>query len=240
MRESLKHAGQPILMDPNNKDVVGRAVLSRIASCILLSLALLCLIESDLTNASVSGQPPRRGVGSDTAVRLVLRTTTTHWPTKNTNEISVYLENFSDTPYYVGGRFPGLGIISSFHYIDLKIIDERGRDVSGPRVSVTQMWDPGTTVVQKAAAEYIKLEKNMIHGLTLRGDWQLQPGRYRLSATYHEIEAKYWTNDEKRSLSAPVWTQPLFSNTVIIQVSRMLNYRGKNGKTCKEEIFNAK
>jgi hypothetical protein len=109
-------------------------------------------------------------------------------------------------------------ITESFHYVELQIIDRKGSEAPIGRGAATSIWKPGTTVSEKLAQEYVQLRPGMIFGQKDAGNITRQPGQYRLTATYREIEAFNWTEAERQVLSVPIWTQPLISNTVKVAV----------------------
>jgi hypothetical protein len=156
---------------------------------------------------------------SSTSIRLVLQTSKKRYRTGEPIEIVGYLENVSqDKTYYVGNDLGQFFIIQSFHYIDLKIIDRKGREVPIGRGAATSLWKQSTTVTEKLAQAYIQLRPGMIFGQKDAGNITLRPGQYRLIATYREIEALDWTEMERKALPIQVWTQSLVSNTVTITV----------------------
>ena len=179
-----------------------------ILGIVLLEPSAACPLKQSKSSNKVKHSP----------IRLVLRTSKLRYRAGEPHEITAYLENVSDKPYFVGKEFFGFGIISSFHWMNVKVVDEKQKTVIDVYMSVTQLWEQGTTVTEKVAQEYIKLAPGMIHGLKSRGRWDLRPGRYRLSTTYREDEAIYWTEAELKSLPYPVWTQALVSNTVDIRI----------------------
>ncbi len=155
---------------------------------------------------------------SPTAIRLVLKTSKRIHRAREPIGIVAYLENVSDKPYYVGNDLGKFFITESFHYIELQIIDRKGREAPLGRGAATSIWKPGTTVSEKLEQEYVQLRPRMIFGQKDAGNITLLPGQYRLTATYHEAEALSWTEAERQALTMPVWTQPLISNTVTITV----------------------
>ncbi len=58
----------------------------------------------------------------------------------------------------------------------------------------------------------------MIIGFRTEGSLSLKPGHYTYKATYRELEARRWTQEQRKSLPYDVWTKPLSSNTVTIEV----------------------
>ncbi len=157
---------------------------------------------------------------NSTAMRLVLQTSERRYRSGQPISITAYLENVSkNETYYVGTELGNLFSIESSHYIDLEIIDGRGRVVPIGRGAGTSIWKPGTTIAQKLAQQYVQLRPNMIFGLKNDTDLTLKPGQYRLKAIYHEVEASDWSPEERKALPVPVWTQTLVSNTVVLTIN---------------------
>ena len=157
---------------------------------------------------------------NSTSIRLVLQTLERGYRSGQPIPITAYLENVSNNEtYYVGTDLGNLFSIESFHYIELQIVDERGRAVPIGRGAGTSIWKPGTTIAQKLAQQYVQLRPNMILGLKNNADLSLQPGRYQLKAIYHEVEALDWSKEERKALPVPVWTQTIVSNTVVLTIN---------------------
>lgn len=208
--------------------------LSRLFQICFIIMGLISINIEGIPKVYILQHPTNQSSINQYPIRLVLRTAKIRWRYGDQNEVTAYLENLSDKPYYIGNEFFGFGIISSFHFIELKITDERSSEINGSRMSITQLWKAGTTVTEKIEQEYIKLGRGMIHGLSVRGNWELPPGQYRLTAIYHEVEAVNWTEQEKSALPFPVWTQPLTSNTVFIIVLPQTSYKSNRKRSLKE------
>jgi hypothetical protein len=214
MQTLQKRAGLLIHMDPRSKNSSSPQAVKRVFTWVAF-VGLLCMQEPSMTHAL---QRAENNSVSSTSIRLVLQTSKGRYRAAEPIGITAYLENVSQNKtYYVGNDLGNLFSIESFHYFELQIIDEKGRDVPIGRGAGTSIWKPGTTVTEKLA-QYVQLRPKMIFGLKNDGDVTLRPGQYRLTATYHEVEALDWTEAELKALLIPVWTQTLVSNTVIITV----------------------
>ncbi|MGH9903986.1 MAG: hypothetical protein ACRD8U_00215 [Pyrinomonadaceae bacterium] len=129
--------------------------------------------------------------------------------------VDTYLENVSDQSYYVGNTIVSFWGSVGLHDLQLNITNENGEVMIG-RGAGNWIWKPGTTTTEKLAQAYLELKPKTIHGLT--DSTTLSVGRYRLMATYREIEATSWPEAERSALKIPVWTQPLISNTVTVRI----------------------
>ena len=217
MQESQERAGLPIHSVPSSRS----GWLIQATSLISIGIIVFGLVIVCMQEPSVIKESQGTGSGKDmslAAIQLVLHTSKSRYHVGEPIEIIAYLENVSDTPYYVGGQLYGLGVISTFHHIELKITDERGREVSEPRMSITSVRNPDATIAEVIAQAYVQLRPTMIYGLKASGRRTLRAGRYRLTATYREEEALRWTETARAALPAQVWIQPLTSNIVTITV----------------------
>lgn len=209
-------------MKPSN----AKTSSSRLFVNISLVMLFSCMVVEEARTAVGPNGCLSQANSAQSPVKLELRIPKTVWRVGESNECTAFIRNTSETPYFVGRHFFGFGIISSFHNISLKIVDAKtGKEVSRPQISVTQQWTFGTSLSAKIDQEYVKLEKDMIHGLSVNGDWGLKPGNYRISASYTEWEAESWPAAERGALPNPVWMEPLASNTVSITVVRELRHR---------------
>jgi hypothetical protein len=202
--------------------------MKRIISILMVGLAL----AGSLSAQSSSSATAQRSTVEPSAIQLRLETSKEKYVTGEPLVITAYLENTGQYPYYVGNTFAGLLGRWSNHYIELKIIDERNREVQIGHGGGDWIWKNGTPVAEKIAQAYVYLQAGNIHGVKEQLDWKFAPGQYRLKATYREVEALTWTDEERKSLIRPVWTQPLESNTVTISIvpKKTKNERGVNGR----------
>jgi hypothetical protein len=160
-----------------------------------------------------SGQRPH-----ETPIRLVLGTSKKTYRVGEPIKVSGYLENLSDDTYYVGNVLVSFLGGTSLHSISLEVFDQRGRKIPIGRGGGDWIWKPGTTIEQKLAMAYTQLRPHTFFGNKETIPLKLSPGSYRLNATYRETEALSWAEDKQKSLTVPVWTRPLISNTVTIRV----------------------
>lgn len=215
MQESLMLAELLIPMDLHSRVNSSGCVARKVFTWVIV-LGLVCM--QGLSVASASQRAASSGV-SPTPIRLVLQTSKRTYRASEPIEITAYLENVSqDRTYYVGKGLGNLFSIESFHYIELQITDEKGREVQIGRGAGASVWKFGTTIAEKLALEYIQLQQGMFYGRKFVGDLPIRPGQYWLVATYREEEALAWTEAERKALSIPVWMQSLVSNTVTITV----------------------
>ena len=156
---------------------------------------------------------------SQSPVRLTLKTTQRKYRVGEPIDVLGYLENRSDESYYVGNTLIGFWATSELHELHLRIFDANNKEVMIGGGGGSWIWKPNTSVAEKIAQAYTHLRPDMILGIKETIPIELRAGRYRLTATYREIEASYWTEAERKALAIPVWTQPLTSNTVIIKVA---------------------
>jgi hypothetical protein len=187
---------------------------------LLISIMTLMMAGSlhAQSSSSESVASPQQSIVEPSAVQLRLETSKGRYLVGEPLVITAYLENTGQYPYYVGNTFAGLFGRSSNHYIEVRIFDERGKEIQIGRGAGDWIWKRGTSVAEKLAQAYVYLQAGNIHGIKERLEWEFQPGRYRLTATYRELEALTWTEEERKALIRPVWTQPLTSNTVTISI----------------------
>ena len=201
---------------------------------LLISIVILMLASSlsAQSSSSASATSTQQGVVEPSAIRLMLETSKAKYSVGEPLVITAYLENTGQYPYYVGNTFAGLFGRLSNHYIELKIFDERNKEVQIGRGGGVWIWKNSTPAAEKIAQAYVYLQAGNIHGVKERLEWEFSPGRYRLAATYREMEALTWAEGERKSLIRPVWTQPLISNTVIINIvpKKIRRQRGAIGR----------
>jgi hypothetical protein len=149
-------------------------------------------------------------------------------------EISVLLENISpDRGYLVGRVIYGGDLPTPLHYVNFALSDNRGKplrvfDGASVQDPIERYGPDGKLISEKQATmaeltakEYIQLGPGSVYGFRTRlYKPGTTPGHYRLSASYHEVEALERTAAELRILLIPIWTEPLISNTVDITVTR--------------------
>lgn len=215
MRESLKRVG---LLTPTELDSRSNS-LRRAAKQVFTWVIVLGLVYMQEPPVTSALQRAANNSSSPTPIRLVLQTSRRTYRAGEPIELTAYLENVSqDRAYYVGKDLGKFFITESFHYIELQITDGKGREAPIGRGAAASIWKPGTTIAEKLVQEYVQLQPRMIYGQKDAGNITLRPGQFRLRVTYHEVEALRWTEEERNSLPAQVWTQPLVSNTVTITV----------------------
>src|SRR5262245_12830458 len=151
-------------------------------------------------------------------IRLMLQTTRTTWRSDEPIEVLAYLENVSQNKFfYVGRELDSLFSILPYHYIELSIKDSRNKDAPIGRMASAQSYT-NESITEKLARAYIKLYPGKIYGLKDYSSIVLPPGRYRMTAFYREVEALRWSEEERKALKIPVWTERLVSNTITITV----------------------
>ena len=153
-------------------------------------------------------------------IRLILQTPRKNWRANEPIEVLAYLENVSQNKFfYVGRELGSLFSIDPYHYIELSIKDARNRDAPIGRTASAQVFTK-ESITERLARAYIILDPGNIYGLKDSIDTTLSPGRYRLTAVYREVEALRWSEEERKALKIPVWTERLVSNTITITVIR--------------------
>lgn len=153
-------------------------------------------------------------------IRLELQTSKPVYRVGDPIFIVAYLENESNKNYLIGKSLTNFNVFTPFHFIELRVVDEGGNEVSGQRIFAHP--DPSElsaeTISNKITRRYLLLEPGMIHGLKVRGRMSRKPGHYRYTAIYREVDALHWPRVERDALPIPVWTQTLISNTLTITV----------------------
>ena len=119
----------------------------------------------------------------------------------------------------VGNILLGFWGTSELHDVTLTICDQNNQQVSIGGGGGSWIWKHGTGIDEKLASAYTQLRPRTIFGVKEDIPVTLRPGRYRLTASYREIEALTWTEADRRALPIQVWTEPLTSNTVTITVT---------------------
>ncbi|HYE74850.1 MAG TPA: hypothetical protein VEF04_16035 [Blastocatellia bacterium] len=189
----------------------------------LLSLiTLLCISGSSRTGSvekvkiSTSKNKP---ASTQSQMFLHLKTAKRTFRVGEEIEITAYLENKTNQFYYVPLSLSVLFIDTPFHGISLSIKDARNKEVS-KRAAADPM--PGQEVLRadEVESQYFIFAPGMIYGTKDSYDLQLPPGTYKLRAKYYEYASLKWSQEERKALAVPVWTQELFSNVVIITIGR--------------------
>jgi hypothetical protein len=157
---------------------------------------------------------------AETDISLVLETSKTTYRISEPVEVLAYLENRSTRSYYVGSVLLGFWGTSELHEIRLRIYDESNKEVSIGRGGGSWLWKVGTTINEKLAQAYTQLRPNTVFGQRESVPITLPPGKYRLTASYREMEALSWPEAERARLPIPVWTKPLVSKVRVIEVLR--------------------
>jgi len=195
---------------------LAKSVLPRILGVLLTVEFLFVFVEA---------QKPRNDQNKDavhqTPIQLVIQTPRKTWRAGESIEILAYLENVSQkyAAYYVGRELFSLFSIDPYHYIELSIKDSRNREVPLGRMA-SAGYDKGESIAEKLHRAYVYLSPGNIYGLKRTIGYKLAPGRYSLTAVYREVQALYWSEQERKALPTPVWTEKLVSNTLIITITR--------------------
>jgi hypothetical protein len=176
---------------------------------------LLVISHLQIVSKAIETQMLDNNADDVTPVRLRLQVSKRVLHAREPIRIFSYLENTSyDNAYYIGNNLGRFFVVESFHYIKLKIVDARKREVPIGRVAATSIWKEGTTIME----EYLLLRPGMTFGEKDEGNITLEPGHYELTTMYYEVEAGRWSDNERNSLRYPVWIKPLISNTEKITV----------------------
>lgn len=218
MKGSRRHVGRS--RPASNKIRLSMRAATLLFVCALGSYFVTAYAGEPLPVRALQ-RPVNKQRSDRSALRLVLETPKAKYRVGEPLVITFYLENVSqDDHYYIGTDISDLTTGSPFHYIDLSIIDEKGIKLLLPRSASDSAGEPSRpTAAEKLAREYVQLRPGAIYGFRTEVlEPHLKAGRYRLNATYYETEALSWTEAERKSLSIPVWMQPLISNTVTITV----------------------
>ncbi len=182
---------------------------SRIAATLVLALLTLPFAGA--------GRAAQRNAAT---VHLQLQISKRRYRVGEPITVLAYLENRGTTFYYVGATLAGFWGTLGLHEMHLRITNERNQDVPIGHGGGSWIWKPNSSVTDKIAQAYVQLAPGGVWGQKDQIPLRLPAGRYRITATYREIEAQTWTAAERGSLPLPVWVQPLTSNTVVIQVTR--------------------
>ncbi len=185
-------------------------------TCAVLVALVLCLLPNEIYSQVC---PRTKKSNPSFPIRLVLDTSKRSYKTGEHVIVLAYLENFGEHAYYVGNILLGFWGTSELHHVKLTICDQKNREIRIGGGGGSWIWKHGTSISEKLALAYTHLRPHNIFGVKEDIPVKPRPGRYRLTATYREIEALSWTEAERRALPIPVWTQPLTSNTVTITVT---------------------
>jgi hypothetical protein len=178
-------------------------------------LLIVTLVSARNPINSARSQSTNSGVVSP--MRLVLHSAKRIYHAKQPIHVRAYLENTStDQTFYIGRELGGFCSILSFHFIELRITDERNRRIPTANSAGAAAWREGTTQREKIRQEYVPLVPKRIYAQNETCEIRLKRGRYRMQAVYHEFEATEWKGTE--ALDFPVWTRTLRSNVVHITV----------------------
>ena len=223
MQTLQKHVELLILTVSENKITV----LANVAYTISIFIAIVsCAVVIPLTpegKPSAIHESQRATYserGNPKEVRLVLQVSKKRIRVGETIEFTAYLENASAREYYVGNGFVGLLAKTGLHDIELKVVDNKSKEVEIGRMGGSWIWKHGTSMTDKLSKAYVILRVGAIHGLKQRLSLPLTAGQYHLTATYREEEALQWAEKDREVLEIPVWTKPLVSNMITITVVR--------------------
>jgi len=209
MRRSQKDAGHPILTQ-------GKKTIYEVA---IAALVAFVLGAAGAAQSDLVWKNETKVVASDrqSALRLILQTKKRVYRASDPIHVRAYLENTSeDQTFYVGRELGGFCAIVSFHYIELRVTDQKNRRIPIANSAGAAGWKEGTTQREIIETEYVPLGPKSIYGQTETCEIRLKKGRYRMRAVYYEFEATDWKN--KEALDFPVWTKTLYSNVVTITV----------------------
>jgi hypothetical protein len=221
MKELQKHVELLIRMALGNKSsCIAQAARRTLASFVLIAVVLAAVSMQQQVPIYASQSDGHNGYEKSNGLRLVLQVPKRRFRVGEPIEITAYLENISDRPYYVGNTFTDLLVSTGLHDMRLIITDEKGKEVPIGRGGGSWIWKQNTSVADKLAQAYVHLRAGAIHGVKERLSLPLQSGQYRLTVTYHEEEALQWAKTDRDSLPIPVWTKKLTSNTITITVIR--------------------
>lgn len=212
------------------KGVIASMMYLRVRARRLVFNSLLVIIISSSclpsTNAPhIYSQIKTVQADENSVLRLILQSSKNKYATGELLDVTAFLENTSPTTsYYVGRSLGSFSIFSPLHYIELVITNQKGKEVQlarssrGLLIKTAESEDTTSTLPKNLEQYYVQLEPSMIYGIKDQIDILLQPGTYKLTAKYQELNALMWTEAERNALSVPIWTQPLVSNTVTITV----------------------
>jgi len=211
MQILLRH----VVQRPRNKDVWFGTMSRHLLWVLMFAITALWFRPSPV----YSVEHAQNSKGTDSvAIGLVLHTLKKRYKFGEPVVVLGYLENQGDRSCYVGNTIFGFFGTSELHEMKLRVFDTRGKEVWIGRGGGSWVWKAGTDIEKKLALAYTQLRPGAIFGVKEDIPVKLKPGRYRLVATYREIEALSWTEAERKALPIPVWTRPLTSNTVTIAV----------------------
>ena len=185
-------------------------------TCAALVALILCLLSTEIYSQVC---PRTKKNNPSFPIRLVLDTSKRRYKTGERVIVLAYLENIGDHAYYVGNILLGFWGTSELHDVTLTICDQNNQQVSIGGGGGSWIWKHGTGIDEKLASAYTQLRPRTIFGVKEDIPVTLRPRRYRLTASYREIEALTWTEADRRALPIQVWTEPLTSNTVTITVT---------------------
>ena len=195
-------------------------------------LALYTNVNDTLGTAFATSALQNKQTNDGSAIRLIVRSSKLVYRVGDPVEVSVLLENLTEDKIYLVGRAIYQGDIPTpLHYVTFALSDERGRPLrvfDGASVQdPIEKYGPDRKLISEKPAtmaelmtrEYIQLGPGSVYGFQTKlykpGS---VPGRYSLSATYHESEGPVRTALELRALPFPIWTERITSNTIEIKV----------------------
>jgi hypothetical protein len=204
------------MMLSSNEDKGKRACGQWLALPALLLILLPCV---GVASRWQQKQLPLPKADTTDHIKLVLGTSKRRYHRGEPITLVAYLENTSrEQAYYVGKDLGGFFSIMPYHQIELVSEDARGREAPIGRMALAPASSK-ETVSKKLADSYVLLAPGRIYGQS-RTDVYLPSGRWNLTATYREFEARRWSPAELKLISSPVWVKPIKSNTLTITVAR--------------------
>lgn len=212
MKKSQKLVERLLLILENNRALNYQIVLR----CLIV---MFVISSTGLQSRSSQTVAKEDNNIKDSALHLILATSRKIYRVGSPIEVSSYIENRSERSFYYIGRDIGSFFgKNGVHYIELRVQNEKGKEPLIGRGVGDGMWEPGTTIKEKLARSYVLLSPETFYGVKARMELPLKPGKYKLIATYHEVEATSWSAEERKALVIPVWTKQLVSNPVMITV----------------------
>ncbi len=210
----------------------GRSQVRFVALVVATVLALDTSVNDKFGIASASSVSQNKQTNHESALRLVVQSSKLVYRVGDPVEVSVLLENLTDDKIYLVGRAIYQGDIPTpLHYVTFELSDERGRllrifdgasvqnpiEKYGPDRKLIS--DRPATMTELMTSEYIQLGPGSVYGFRTKlykpGS---VPGRYKLTASYHELEGLIRTESELRALPFPIWTERVTSKSVEIKV----------------------
>lgn len=201
----------------------------------LLLLSLLALVGIvDCIAADRTQIIQDKHATQQSPIRLLVSTSKRVYRVGEPVEVTVLLENTSsDRQYFVGRAIYEGDIPTALHYVDVALFDSRGRlspffDGASVQDPMERFGPDGKMLPKKTSPmaelttlEYVLLQPGSVYGFRTRlyGP-SSKSGHFKLSASYHELEALKRTAVELQGLAAPIWTEALISNVVEIAVVR--------------------